>query len=54
MEQKNESIEKSTENLNNKLKSLSLPTLKSKEDKISNLYSKKKLEDKLLNALDDK
>ena len=47
-------IEKSTKNLNEKLKEFWLPFLNSKDDIISNMYEKKELQKKLLDALEVK
>ncbi len=53
-EQKDELLSKSMNILNDKLKSLELPILNSKESKINKIYDKKELENKLLDAIETK
>jgi hypothetical protein len=44
----------STNIINEKLKELQLPSINTKEDKITNIHSKKELHNKLIDALDNK
>lgn len=53
-EKRDDLVERSTNIINKKLKSLSLPNISSKDDKIHKIFDKKELENKLIDAVEQK